>query len=158
MSKLLVRTEIEAPPDVVWRAVEDLATHVEWMEDAVAIRFTSSRRAGVGTTFDCETKVGPFRLTDRMVVTEWAPGRAIGVRHEGLVTGTGRFTVRRARRGRTRFAWEERLVYPWWLGGPVGALASKPILKRIWRRSLHNLKARVEEDCGVLSANTGSRA
>jgi len=145
MPKVQVSVVIDAPPKEVWAAVEDVATHVEWMLDAEAIRFLSERRSGVGTAFECDTRLGPFRLTDRMTITEWRPGKAMGVDHTGLVTGTGRFTLRRARRGRTRFAWEERLRFPWWLGGPVGALAAKPVMTAVWRRSVRNLKARVEQ-------------
>ena len=68
MASIDVSTLIDAPPDVVWRAVEDIGTHVEWMADAEAIRFTSARRSGEGTTFECDTKVGPLRLTDEMAV------------------------------------------------------------------------------------------
>ena len=139
-----VGVTIEASPKAVWAAIQDISTHVEWMDDAVAIRFTSRRRAGVGTSFDCDTKVGPFRLTDRMVITEWKPGRAMGVRHEGIVTGSGRFTLRRRGRGRTRFTWDERLVVPWRLGGPAGAAAGAVVLRRVWRRNLRHLKAMVE--------------
>jgi len=114
------------------------------MLDADAIRFTSPQRSGVGTTFDCDTRLGPFRLTDRMTITEWSPHKTMGVEHTCLVTGTGRLTLRRARGGRTPFAWEERLRFPWWFGGPVGALVAKPLLTAVWRRSLGNLKARVE--------------
>ena len=144
MSKLQVSVQIDASPDEVWRAVEDIATHREWMLDAAEIRFVGDRRRGVGTTFDCDTRLGPFRLTDRMEITEWRPGRAMGVRHTGVVTGTGRFTIKRRRRGTTRFRWEERLRFPWWLGGPVGALVAKPVMTAVWRRSLRNLQAIVE--------------
>jgi uncharacterized protein YndB with AHSA1/START domain len=139
-----VSTVIDAPPKAVWAAVEDISTHVRWMEDAVAIRFTSASRHGVGTTFDCDTKVGPFQLVDSMTITEWAPRRVMGVRHEGLVTGSGRFTLRRRRGGRTRFAWEERLVVPWRLGGPIVGVPARLVLTRMWRKSLRNLKELVE--------------
>ena len=142
MAKVRVSTVLDAPPDVVWADVEDIATHHEWMADAVAIRFLGEQRRGVGTRFECDTKVGPFRLTDVMEVTEWAPGRAMGVTHVGLVTGSGRFTLRRLRGGRTRFQWKERLRFPWWLGGPVGALAAKPVLTWVWRRSMRDLQRR----------------
>lgn len=142
MAKIRVSTVLDAPPDVVWADVEDIATHHEWMADAVAIRFLDEQRRGVGTRFECDTKVGPFRLTDVMEVTEWAPGRAMGVTHVGLVTGTGRFTLRRLRGGRTRFQWKERLRFPWWLGGPIGALAAKPVLTWVWRRSMRDLQRR----------------
>ena len=144
MPKVQVSVQIEAPPKVVWKAIEDIGTHVEWMRDAVAIRFTSPQRTGVGTTFDCDTRLGPIRLTDRMTITEWSPGRAMGVDHVGLVRGTGALTLRRSWRGRTRFGWEEQLIFPWWLGGPLGALVAKPVLTAIWRRSLRDLKAMIE--------------
>lgn len=144
MSRIRVSTTIDADRRAVWRAVEDVASHVEWMGDAVAIRFTSRRHAGKGTTFECDTKVGPFRLTDLMEITEWSAGHAMGVRHVGLVTGEGVFTLRRARGGRTRFTWEERLAFPWWMGGPVGSLAGGLVLRQVWKRNLANLKALVE--------------
>jgi len=144
VARIRTRVDIDAPPAAVWRAIEHVESHVDWMEDALAIRFTSRRRRGVGTTFECDTKVGPFRLTDRMAITEWKPRRSMGVSHTGVVSGTGRFTLRRRRAGRTRFGWDERLSFPWWLGGPVGAAVVAPILKRIWRRNLANLKALVD--------------
>ncbi|HEX2384873.1 MAG TPA: SRPBCC family protein [Acidimicrobiales bacterium] len=144
MARIRTRIDLDAPPAVVWRAIERVESHVEWMDDAIAIRLTSRRRQGAGTTFDCDTKVGPFRLTDRMTITQWKPRRSMGVSHVGIVSGTGRFTLRRRRGGRTRFGWDERLSFPWFLGGPVGAAVAAPILKRIWRRNLVNLKALVE--------------
>lgn len=144
MGKVKVSVTIDAPPRRVWAEVEQVERHVGWMADAVAIRFTSASRRGVGTVFDCETRVGPVRLTDRMEVTEWRPGRAMGVRHVGVVTGSGRFTLRRARRGRTRFTWEERLRYPWWLGGAAGGVVGDRVMARVWRRNLRTLKGLVE--------------
>lgn len=144
MSRVKVATIIDAPPSRVWAAVRDIGSHVGWMSDAVGIRFTSDTREGTGTTFECDTKVGPFRLVDRMEVTDWVEGQAMGIRHVGLVRGTGRFTLRQARRGRTRFTWDERLVFPWWMGGPVGGVVAVPVLRWIWRRNLANLKRQVE--------------
>lgn len=137
--------DLDASPRQVWAAVDDIASHVEWMEDAVAIRFTSAKRAGVGTTFECDTKVGPISLVDRMEVTEWRPGKAMGIRHTGLVTGTGRFTITRRRlRGGSRFTWSERLVFPIWLGGPLGAFVASPVLRLVWKRNLRNLKRLID--------------
>lgn len=146
MARIRVRTVLDAPPGRVWEDLRDIASHTQWMHDAVAIRFTSRRRQGVGTTFDCDTRVGPFRLVDRMEVTEWEPARVMGIRHVGLVTGRGRFTLRPARRGRTRFEWAEQLRFPWWMGGPIGAALSKPVLRRIWKRNLRNLQRRFLQD------------
>jgi hypothetical protein len=144
MPRIRVATTIDAPPKSVWASIRDIGSHVGWMEDAVAIRFTSDWRDGVGTTFECDTRVGPFRLTDLMEVTEWDERSRMGIRHVGLVTGSGRFTLRRARGGRTRFTWEERLRFPWWMGGPLGGAVGAPLLRRIWRRNLRNLKRQVE--------------
>ena len=129
----------------MWRSVEDIASHVEWMADAEAIRFTSASTRGVGTTFDCDTKIGPFRLTDRMEITEWIPDSAMGVSHVGAVTGDGRFTLRAVGNGRTEFIWEETLTFPLWMGGPLGARVGAPVMAQIWRRNLRGLKRRVEQ-------------
>ena len=131
-----------ASPEVVWAYLEDLEAHPQWMHDAVRIRFLTDRRSGVGTRYECDTKVGPFQLTDVMEITEWSPRRAMGVRHVGVVTGTGRFTLQRRRGGRTRFTWTERLEFPWRRGGPVAARLAKPVLKRVWKRNLRELAAR----------------
>jgi hypothetical protein len=128
----------------VWEEVRHVERHVDWMADAESISFRGEQRAGAGTTFDCVTKVGPIRLTDRMSITRWRDGREMGVRHEGLVTGVGSFTLARIRRDRTRFSWEERLVFPWWMGGPVGGVVGGVVMRRIWKRNLRVLKALVE--------------
>ena len=144
MTRIKVSVPIDAPRRRVWADLQDIASHVEWMHDAVAIRFTSRRRQGVGTTFDCDTKVGPLRTTDRMEVTEWRPRRAMGIRHVGVVTGSGRFALKRRRRGGTRMVWDERLSFPWWAGGPLAGVAAKPVLRAVWKRNLRNLKRRIE--------------
>jgi uncharacterized protein YndB with AHSA1/START domain len=142
MARIRVSTTLDASPDRVWEDLQDLHTHPEWMADAVGIRFLTDQTSGVGTRFECATKVGPIRLTDVMEITEWRPGEAMGVTHTGLVTGTGRFTLTPIWGGRTRFAWEEQLRFPLWMGGPLGALAGKPVLTWVWRRSLRNLQQR----------------
>jgi hypothetical protein len=141
-----VSTVIPAPPEQVWEDLAHISSHVEWMADAEAITFQSERREGVGTTFETDTKVGPLRLTDKMVITEWEPGRAMGIRHTGVVTGVGRFTLAEApgRPGATLFTWEETLEFPAWMGGTLGGRAGKPILTRIWRHNLDNLRRRFE--------------
>ncbi|HEX6310385.1 MAG TPA: SRPBCC family protein [Acidimicrobiia bacterium] len=140
--RIRVCTTIDAPPARVWDDVERIETHTEWMADAVSVRFVGSRRRGVGTEFESLTRVGPLRANDVAIVTEWEPRRAMGIVHRGVVTGTGTFTLRRRRGGRTRFCWEERLRFPWWMGGVVGERLAKPVLRRIWRANLGRLAAR----------------
>jgi Polyketide cyclase / dehydrase and lipid transport len=135
---------IDVPPAVVWSEVKHIDRHVEWMRDARSIRFLSRRRRGVGTELECVTAVGPLVTTDRLVVTEWRPRRSLGIEHRGAVRGRGRFTLRRQRGGRTRFCWREQLLFPWWMGGPLGELVARPFLRAIWKGNLRRLKARVE--------------
>jgi len=142
VARIRVSTVLDAPPARVWADVQDIGSHVEWMADAVAIRFLSAHTSGVGTRFECDTKIGPFTLTDVMEIAEWVPGKVMGVHHSGVVTGTGRFTLKKLRGGRTRFQWSEKLVYPAWMGGPVGAFVSKPVLRWVWRRNLARLADR----------------
>src|SRR6185295_10871298 len=66
-------TTIGAPVGHVWATVEDIDGHTRWMADAESIEFVTDQRAGVGTEFDCRTRIGPLTTTDRMRVTEWEP-------------------------------------------------------------------------------------
>jgi hypothetical protein len=145
VAEIRTAVTIAAPPEAVWADVRDIASHVEWMADAVAIRFRTDRTDGVGTAFECDTKMGPFRLTDLMEITEWVDEERMGVRHVGLVTGSGVFTLEPLGDTGTLFTWTEELRFPWWMGGPLGASASRPVMRWIWRRNLARLKARVEQ-------------
>ena len=79
MGRIQVDIEINATVDDVWCLVEPIERHVDWMVDAVAIRFVGSQTRGVGTQFLCDTKVGPITLVDRMEVTDWEPPHRMGV-------------------------------------------------------------------------------
>lgn len=145
---------INAQADRVWDDVRQIASHVEWMKDAVSIKFDDDgenaagdpaddpRREGVGVRFSCRTKVGPIVLNDRMEVTEWTEGRLIGIRHQGLVTGEGRLQINPIDDTRTEVVWEEQLLFPARMGGPIGARLARPILRRIWTSNLTRLAAR----------------
>jgi carbon monoxide dehydrogenase subunit G len=146
MGHIRVAVEIDAPPADVWSAIEPIQRHVEWMADAVAIRFTGASTHGVETAFECDTKVGPITLTDVMTITEWEPPRSMGVRHSGVVSGTGIFGLEPIDLGRrTRFIWTEDLDFPWFLGGRVGAIVGgRAVMRRIWARNLSALKTLLE--------------
>jgi len=155
MGDVTVSIELDATPLEVWAFVEPIERHVDWMTDAVAIRFQTEQTRDVGTTFLCDTRIGPIRLVDRMEITEWQPiadsdvaaaGR-MGVRHTGIVAGAGVFTIEAVpdSPSRTRFTWTERLDFPWYLGGRIGAIVGgRLVLGPIWRRNLKTLKRLVE--------------
>jgi Polyketide cyclase / dehydrase and lipid transport len=152
-----VSIDIDASPRRVWEVLEPIERHVDWMADAVAIRFETDQTRGVGTRFLCDTKIGPIRLTDQMEITQWQPAvdaadgvsphdGAMGVKHTGIVTGSGVLHVAPLADGRrTRFTWIEDLDFPWFFGGRIGAIVGgKLVLGPIWRRNLKKLKQLVE--------------
>ena len=139
-----VSIDIPAPPQEVWDYAADLARNPEWMADAESIAFTSAQTEGVGTTFDCLTKIGPMSTTDKIEVTEWDPPNTLGIIHRGAVTGTGRFTLAPTAEG-TRFTWSEDLTLPWYFGARVGQRPASMVLERVWRRNLRTLRARILE-------------
>lgn len=144
MAHITVHVDIAAPLEQVWHEAADLASHAEWMADAESIEFLTDKRSGVGTQMKVATVVGPLRTNDLMEVTEWRERHSIGVRHSGLVTGTGRFELAPVAGG-TRFSWTEDLTFPLHLGGPITAFFAKPVLGWIWRRNLRGLKLRLEQ-------------
>ncbi len=143
MPRITVSVDIEAPLDRVWEAAADLASHHEWMADAESIEFLTEQRRGVGTRLRVATRVGPLRTSDVMEVTEWDEPHRIGVHHQGLVSGHGAFELTVVDGG-TRFTWQERLSFPWYLGGPLAGWAAAPVLGWIWRRNLRRLKGHLE--------------
>ena len=146
MGNIRVSIDIDASPSTVWSIVEPVERHVDWMADAVAIRFITEQTRDVGTEFYCDTKVGPIKLVDKMTITKWTPLEVMGVEHAGVVTGTGEFTLEPLDNGtRTRFTWTEKLTFPWWLGGAIGSIVGGQIvMKAIWRRNLKALRRLVE--------------
>lgn len=143
MSRVRVDIRIGADAARVWAALEDIESHAEWMQDAEAIRFTSGKRRGVGTEFECDTKVGPLRVTDVMRVTEWDPCVRLAVRHSGIVTGEGRFTLH-PQGSDTIVEWTEQLDFPTRLGGPIGQAIAKPIFSRLWKGNLRRLRDTIQ--------------
>ena len=145
MPRIKIEVCIRAPLQLVWEMVADIRTHTEWMVDAESITVTSDCSSGVGTTFDCVTKIGPFRTIDHMEITEWIEERVMGVAHRGLVSGSGRFTLQEAGPSDTNFSWEETLTFPWWIGGRLTSIGSTPVLKAICRGNLRRLSRLVED-------------
>ncbi len=152
MSDVTVSIDLDATPVEVWAIVEPIEDHTDWMADAVAIRFETEQTRGVGTKFLCDTKVGPIKLVDHMEITEWTPATAtqdgaMGVKHTGIVTGSGIFTLEPLAGGkRTKFTWTEDLDFPWYLGGRLGEIiGGKLVLSFIWKRNLRTLQALVND-------------
>ena len=143
MRPVRVSVEIPLPARQVWDEVSRLDHHAEWMADAESIEFAGERRSGVGTVLRVATRFGPLHTSDIIEVTRWEPARCIEVEHRGRFTGKGRFLLDPAGPGQTRFTWEEQIRFPWYLGGPAGAWAARPIFGLVWRRNLERLRSRL---------------
>ena len=117
---------IDASAKEIWASLEDVGSHVEWMADAESIEFTTDKHTGVGTAFTCVTKVGPIRLTDLMTITEWEPASVMGVRHSGLVTGTGALHAEGAPRRADPVLLGRRAAVPVVDGRPAGGAGEPP--------------------------------
>lgn len=134
---------IATPVSAVWTELSDLTGHTQWMADAARIEILGGPSRGLGTRMEVETVLGPLRTLDVMEVVEWVEGAVIAVRHLGLVQGTGRFALS-ADDDATRFEWTEELRFPWYLGGAVTGLLTRPILAAVWRRNLARFRRIVE--------------
>ena len=143
MTTIQISVNVSVSPQVLWEELRHIDRHVNWMNDAVSITFLSPSTEGVGTQFSCLTKVGPFKTTDQMTITQWEENKTMGVEHTGLVKGTGTFHIHPHGEGST-ITWKESLSFPWWMLGSFGSLAASPILRLIWKKNLKNLKEIVE--------------
>ena len=89
MGKIRVSIDLQATPQRVWQVVEPVERHVDWMADAVAIRFIGEQTRDVGTTFFCDTKVGPIKLVDRMEITDIVVGTVDARMADGKLKANG---------------------------------------------------------------------
>jgi carbon monoxide dehydrogenase subunit G len=138
-----VARRVDAPREAVWAELSRIEDHVEWMADAVELRFHSAQRSGVGTSFSCVTRVGPLTTVDELRIDAWEEGRRIGVSHHGAVRGRGAFELHSAGELATVVTWDEELEFPWWMGASLGAIFARPVLRWIWARNLEKLSARI---------------
>jgi hypothetical protein len=143
MKTIHVDRIIGASRAVVWSELRQIDRHVKWMADAESITFLSTNTEGVGTEFACRTKVGPIVLNDKMEITAWVDEETMSVIHRGIVTGEGTFTLGDHAEG-TLVTWEETLDFPWWVGGPPGAIVARFVLRQIWKGNLRRLASLIE--------------
>ena len=143
MATIKIQIAVNASPEDVWEEMRHIERHVNWMHDAVSIDFLSDSTEGVGTSFLCLTKVGPIQTRDVMTITEWRANEVMGVKHIGLIEGTGTFAIGPNGEG-SIITWQESLQFPWWALGPLGSQCASPVLRFIWKRNLQNLKVIIE--------------
>ena len=147
MASLEVRILIRADPERIWPILADFDAQAGWMADVRRLQVTSDIGQGVGTTLEVTSELfGLPVVRDRMEVDSWQPPLRYTVVHTGQFSGTGEFRLDRVEGG-TIMVWREDFLPPL---GPVGELAFKlflgPYLRRVFGRSLDNLREVAEAD------------
>jgi uncharacterized protein YndB with AHSA1/START domain len=145
MAHLELQIVIIAPRQRVWDIISDLEGQERWMVDVHRLDIVSNVKSGVGTTIDLTSEV--FKLPvihDTMDVVTWDEPSEIGIVHRGAFTGTASFRLEEVPGG-TIFHWVEDFKPPL---GPLGEvaflLAVGPHLKRLFTRSMENVRKLAE--------------
>jgi hypothetical protein len=141
MAHLDIRVFIRAAPERVWEVISDIPEHGSWMVDVRRLEVTSEQKSGAGTVVEVTSELFGLPLVhDTMRITSWEPPHRFDVEHGGQFTGTGSFSIEAAPGG-SIFTWIEDFKPPL---GPLGelgySLMVEPHLKRVFGRSLDNLR------------------
>jgi carbon monoxide dehydrogenase subunit G len=146
---ITVGVDVEAPADVVWKAVTDWEAQGEWML-GTAVRVTRGDGVGVGSELAATTGVGPIGVTDTMRIVGWDPPHRAVVEHTGaVVRGSGTFTVIERGPHASRFEWGERLDLPLGVLGALGWPVVSPLFRVGLVASLRKLAARCEAEAAA---------
>ena len=153
MAHLDIRTFIAAPAEVVWGVIADFDRQRDWMVDLRTLDIVSEQRQGAGTVMHVTSELfGLPIVKDVMTVTAWEPPQRMDVLHTGQFHGTGSFLLEQVDNG-TIFTWIEDFEPPL---GPLGelgfVLAVRPHLRRVFRRSMANVKRLAEERAAASGA------
>jgi hypothetical protein len=116
------------------------------MPDVAWVRRLGPERE-LGARLVVRTKVFgiPF-ATDLLRVSAWDPPRRLAIDHQGLVTGSGEWTLEPLANGRTRFRWVEELRMPPPVLGDLALWLYSPWQRWMLRRSLRNLGRLLEAE------------
>ncbi|MGL5857155.1 MAG: SRPBCC family protein [Angustibacter sp.] len=143
-----IRRDVQAPVDLVWRALTDWPAHGRWVA-LTTVQVTSPGPGGVGTTFVARTGLGPIGFDDPMTVTEWRPprqdraGRCTVVKRGRVVLGEATFDVT-AHGGQCTVEWVERAEIVGIRRLPGARTASRVIGKVVFSRVLARMAREVE--------------
>jgi hypothetical protein len=85
-------------------------------------------------------------FTERLEVTLWEPPRRLVMAHLGFVRGVGEWDLQPVGGvgGGTRLTWTEDLGLSVPVLGKIALLAYRPLMRRLMRGSLANLRALLE--------------
>ncbi len=136
-----------APATVVWEVLTDWERQPEWMVDAQTVEILGERRNGVGVRMRVPTRVFGVTVEDVLEVTDWREAERLEARHVGsVIEGVAAFELRSTHMG-TRLTWWEEIDPPLGLLGELAAtLLARPLVARVFARSLDGLKRRCERE------------
>ncbi len=144
---LQVATQIKAKPARVWQVLIDWAGQSRWVP-FTTVQVVGDQEQGIGVRAVALSgfRLGrlPLGLLDNFLVTGWAPGEELAVRHLGpYFTGEGVFRLQASGNG-TLVTAREAFRVPG--GKPVELLLRLvlPVLRAGFRRSLRRLAAIAE--------------
>jgi hypothetical protein len=146
MARVQVATHVEASPEEVWDLLVQWERQPEWMVDARAVTVQGTRRDGEGVRLACRTDIAfGLELDDILVVTGWQPPASLAVSHEGpVMRGAGAFELHRTDAGTHLVWWEEFSTPLGAVGDAAATVLLVPWVRRIFRRSVANLKRLAE--------------
>lgn len=152
---IVTRVDVDLPIGEAWTRITDIERQVEWMTDMKSVRILTPGPVGVGTRAEATIRILGIGASDPVEVTELEPPHRYGIRHEGLIHGTGLIALDTLEGGRrTRIEWSETLVPP--VLPNLGWLVMRPILHRVFQADLDRFKAIVEGSGSAAATRTGS--
>lgn len=137
-------TVLPISPEEAWGRLLAWEDQSAWMKDADSVRVLTSHREGVGVLVAVKTRVLNVPVfTERLEVTLWEPPRRLVMAHLGIVRGVGEWALKPVAGG-IRLTWTEDLGLSVPVLGKIALLAYRPLMRRLMRGSLANLRALME--------------
>jgi hypothetical protein len=145
VARLELRLFIQATPERVWEILGGLPGQKRWMVDLRSLEVTSAVQSGLGTEVKVTSELfGLPVVKDKMMITSWEPPYRFDVEHVGAFSGWGSFLLNPVSGG-TTFIWIEEFKPPLGKLGELGfSLVVGPHLRKVFRRSMGNVKRLAE--------------
>ncbi len=145
MARLDLKMFIRATPEQIWPILADFEAQKVWMVDVHRLEVVSETRSGAGAVIEVTSDLFHLPVVkDVMEVDTWQPPYRYTVVHRGQFSGSGAFELVRTEGG-TVFRWWEEFKPPFWLLGELAfQLAVKRHLRRVFTRSMTNVRRLAE--------------
>jgi len=143
--RIVVRIDIEAPREAVWNYIADRDQTFDFVAGLTRWEPEGPKRGGLGARYRMGMRVGSVELGGLVEIVEFDPPCDIAWSGVTGVEQRGRWRLRARAGGGTRV--ELRLTYhaPGGLMGAIADLVASWIVERDLRRSLNELKHRLEK-------------